>query len=104
MHASRGGAERERDRGSEDVGLEGLRCGAGTRELRDHDLSLSQTLNQLSHPGAPLLLRSPVPSFLPVSMPDNFLLTFLPCLSLLHFGVSLCESFSDLHLTSVIML
>ena len=28
-------------------------CGAWTHELRDHDLSWSQTLNQLSHPGVP---------------------------------------------------
>ena len=31
------------------------RCGARTHELWDHDLSLSRTLNQLSHPGAPCL-------------------------------------------------
>ena len=29
------------------------RCGARTHGLRDHDLSWSQTLNQLNHPGAP---------------------------------------------------
>ena len=29
------------------------RCGAWTHKLWDHDLSLSQTLNRLSHPGAP---------------------------------------------------
>ena len=32
------------------------RCGAYTHELRDHDLSRRQTLNRLSHPGAPLFL------------------------------------------------
>ena len=29
------------------------RCGARTHELRDHGLSLSWTLNRLSHPGTP---------------------------------------------------
>ena len=29
------------------------RCGAGSHQLRDHDLSQSSTLDQLSHPGAP---------------------------------------------------
>ena len=33
-------------------------CGAWTQELRDHDLSWSQTLNWLSHPGALLSLLS----------------------------------------------
>ena len=28
-------------------------CGARTHQLQDHDLSQSQTLNLLSHPGAP---------------------------------------------------
>ena len=28
-------------------------CGARTHKLRDHDLSWSRSLNQLSHPGAP---------------------------------------------------
>ena len=28
-------------------------CGAWTHKLRDHDLSRSQTLSRLSHPGAP---------------------------------------------------
>ena len=32
------------------------RRGARTHELRDHDLSRSWTLNQLSHPGAPFFL------------------------------------------------
>ena len=31
------------------------RCGAGTHKLWDHDLSWSQMLNWLSHPGAPKL-------------------------------------------------
>ena len=30
-------------------------CGAQTHKLRDHDLSQSWMLNQLSHPGAPIL-------------------------------------------------
>ena len=30
-------------------------CGARTHELWDHDLSWSWTLNQLSHPGAPII-------------------------------------------------
>ena len=32
-----------------------VQCGARTQELRDHDLSWSQMLNQLSYPGAPIL-------------------------------------------------
>ena len=31
-------------------------CGAQTHEPRDHDLSQSQTLNHLSHPGAPWIM------------------------------------------------
>ena len=54
---SGGGAEREGDRIWSR--LQALscqhraRCGAQTHELWDHDLGQSQTLNQLSHPGAP---------------------------------------------------
>ena len=56
---SRGGAEREGDTESET----GSRlwavwawCGAQTHGLQDHDLSQSQMLNQLSHPGAPMFI------------------------------------------------
>ena len=45
---SGGGADREGDTESE----AGLNCGAQTHG-RDHDLSQSQMLNQLGHPGAP---------------------------------------------------
>ena len=54
---SGGGAEREGDTDSK--AGSGLSCqhtaqrGARTHELWDHDLSRSQTLNWLSHPGAP---------------------------------------------------
>ena len=57
-NVSRGGAEREGDTESEAGSRPALscqhraQCGAWTHELRDHDLSWSQTLNQLSHPGA----------------------------------------------------
>ena len=53
-HMSRGGAERGRE--NPKPALHGqcrAQHRAWTRELRDHDLSQSQTLNQLSHPGAP---------------------------------------------------
>ena len=33
-------------------------CGAPTHETWDNDLSQSQTLNLLSHPGAPLILNN----------------------------------------------
>ena len=48
--------QREGDRGSKagSVLTQQVQCGARTCELRDHDLSLSWTLNQLSHPGAPI--------------------------------------------------
>ena len=54
------GEGRDRKRGRRRIrsGLQALSCqhrawcGAQTHELRDHDLSQSQTLNQLSHPGA----------------------------------------------------
>ena len=57
--------ERERDRDgdteSETGSIQALSCqhragsGAQTHGLRDHDLSQSRTLNQLSHPGVPKL-------------------------------------------------
>ena len=53
---SRGGAERDGDTESE--AGSSLSCqhrawhGAQTPEPQDHDLSQSQTLNRLSHPGA----------------------------------------------------
>ena len=56
---SGGGAEREGDIESEAgsrlwaSGQYRAWCGAGTHELWDHDLSRSQMLNRLSHPGAP---------------------------------------------------
>ena len=57
VQVSRGGAERDGERGS-DVGsgltAEKTQCGARTHEPQDHDLSRSKTLNQLSHPGAPI--------------------------------------------------
>ena len=34
-----------------------VRCGAWTHQPRDHDLSQSQTLSGLSHPGAPNLIQ-----------------------------------------------
>ena len=34
------------------------RCGARTHGLWDHDLSWTQTLNRLSHPGAPILFEN----------------------------------------------
>ena len=48
---SRGGAEREEDRGSDAGSV--LYCGAWTHKPWDHDLSRSQALNRPSHPGAP---------------------------------------------------
>ena len=50
---------RSRVRGTEDPkqvlhGQQRARCGARTHKPRDHELSRSQMLNQLSHPGAPL--------------------------------------------------
>ena len=49
--ARRGGAEGERE--TAQLWQQQARCGAGTREPWDHDLSQSQTFNHLSHPGAP---------------------------------------------------
>ena len=57
-NASGGGAEKERRRERENP-KQAPSCqhrtlrGAWTHEPRDHDLSWSQTLKQLSHPGAP---------------------------------------------------
>ena len=50
---SRGGIERDED--SMQSRLQALTChhGARAHELQDHDLSGSQMLTQLSHPGAP---------------------------------------------------
>ena len=47
--------------------------GAGTDELQDHDLSQSQMLNQLSHPGAPRFFITKVKkgSLLPPPHPDQ---------------------------------
>ena len=50
--------EGQTDRGAEDLKQalceqRKARCGAQTHEPRDHDLSQSQVLNQLSQPGAP---------------------------------------------------
>ena len=56
-----GGAERERDTESE-AGSRllavhtGPKHGAQTHKPRNHDLSQSQKLNQLSHPGTPMPL------------------------------------------------
>ena len=55
---SRKGAEREGDTESEAgsrlrAGSTEPDAGGRTHEPRDHDLSQSRTLNQLSHPGAP---------------------------------------------------
>ena len=55
------GRSRERGRHRIRSWLQALSCqhraehGARTQEERDHDLSSSRTLNQLSHPGAPSL-------------------------------------------------
>ena len=59
---------RGRERGRHRIGsrFQALSCqhrawhGAWTRELRDHDLSRSRTLNQLSYPGAPSTMFSRV--------------------------------------------
>ena len=61
---SGGGAERERERERENPKQVGRR--AGIHEPRDHDLSQSQRLHGLSHPGAPRLgnLEGSVPSLL----------------------------------------
>ena len=54
-----GEEQRERGRHRERGSLQALSCqdrawrGAWTHELRDHDLSPSRMLNQLSHPGTP---------------------------------------------------
>ena len=51
-----GGSERERETQNpkQAPGSElSAQCGACTHRLQDHDLSGSQMLNQLSHPGAP---------------------------------------------------
>ena len=52
---SRGGAEKEggteSEAGSRFQAVNRGGCGAHTQEPRDHDLTWSQTLNQLSHPG-----------------------------------------------------
>ena len=59
---SGGGAERKGDTESEAgsrfrvVSTE-LDAGARTHRLRDRDLSRSQTLNRLSHPGAPKWMK-----------------------------------------------
>ena len=52
-----GGAERGGDKGSEAGSVLpcSIGCGARTHQPRDHDLSRSWTLNQLSHAGAPAL-------------------------------------------------
>ena len=54
---SRGGAERGRHRIRSRLQAPSCqhraRCGTRTRKPRDHDLSQSQTLNWLNHPGAP---------------------------------------------------
>ena len=58
--------EGQRERGRHRIGsrLQALSCqhraprGAPTHELGDHDLSGSQRLNRLSHPGAPRLVPS----------------------------------------------
>ena len=61
-HTQRRGREREGDRIWSR--LQALSCqhrdrrGAQTHKLWDHDLSWSQTLNRLSHPGAPPLVFS----------------------------------------------
>ena len=58
---SGGGAERDRDRDRVWSRLQAPSCqhrarrGAWTQELREHNLSWRQTLNQLSHPGVPML-------------------------------------------------
>ena len=57
-----GGGDRERERGRHRIWsrLQALSCqhrgrrGAQTHGPQDHDLRWSQTLNQLSHPGAPI--------------------------------------------------
>ena len=54
-----------------------VRCGARTRKLWDHDLSRSQTLNWLSHPGTP----SKILFWLWHSMIHNIMI----CLMILYF-------------------
>ena len=55
--ASRGGLDRGRHRIGSRLQAPSCHhracCGAGTHKLRDHDLSRSQMLSPLSHPGAP---------------------------------------------------
>ena len=58
MHASRGGGEREGgQRIQSGLCIDSREPDAGLRltNLQDHDLSRSQTLNQLSCPEAPVL-------------------------------------------------
>ena len=52
---SRRGTEREGDTGCQQAVCwqDWAQCGAQTHELWDYDLSWSQMLNRLSHPGAP---------------------------------------------------
>ena len=68
--------ERERERGRErgrhriQSRVQALSCqhraesGAQTHRPQDHDLSHSQTLNQLSHPGAPEIGFEYIPTFI----------------------------------------
>ena len=51
--------------------------GARTHGPRDHDLSRSRTLNQLSHPGAPVVY------FYQILSRDNFIVT-IPTLKICH--------------------
>ena len=51
--ASRGGAEKEEKENPKQAPHCQVECGAQTHELRDHDLSRSQTLSQLNHSGIP---------------------------------------------------